>query len=151
MSSASPSADIVKRRGRRAGIALFASFVALATAVWTYQVLFQVFSTEPSPPGFACGPATVRLALAVKRARAAAASSGASSEREALERFRKALEPEWNQRKAMDAACDADPQARAALSDVDALRYAEEHAVRYEAMGLGPERLRVQSLLERAH
>jgi hypothetical protein len=141
----SPAAEVVAKRGRRVGIGLFSLIVAGATAIWTYQVLFQVFSTDPSPPGLACGPATVGLARAVQRARAAAAAEG-GGERAALERFRTALEPEWNQRKALDDVC-GEPKARAALGEVDALRYAEEHAVRYEALGLGPERLRVQSLI----
>ena len=146
----SPAAEMVAKRGRRAGLALFGLIVAGATAIWTYQVLYQVFSTVPSPPGLACGPATIGLARAVQRARAAAASEG-GGERAALGRFRAALEPEWNQRNAMDEACRADPKAQAALGEVDALRYAEEHAVRYEALGLGPERLRVQSLIRTEH
>ncbi|HEY4159165.1 MAG TPA: hypothetical protein VGM29_13745 [Polyangiaceae bacterium] len=128
------------------GLLVFGLLVSGATAIWTYQVLYQVFSTTPSPVGIECRPKMVELARAVVRARAAAAADG-GGERAALTRFRAALEPEWNQRKALDGVCNADPTTRAALADVDALRYAEEHAVRYEALGLGPERLRVQSLM----
>jgi len=48
----------------------------------------------------------------------------------------------------LDSVCGQDPKARAALTEIDALRYAEEHAVRYEAVGLAPQRRRVQALNE---
>jgi len=77
-----------------------------------------------------------------------AAASAAGDERAALGRFRAALEPEWASRPSLDSACSSDDKTLAALAEIDALRYAEEHAVRYEAVGLAPQRRRVQALYE---
>jgi hypothetical protein len=81
----------------------------------------------------------------VERARQAyAASAGDEDERAALSRYRGALEPEWSQRKAVEAACAGDATGRQRLKDVIALRYAEEHAVRYESLDLAPLRRRLK-------
>ncbi|HEY0466232.1 MAG TPA: hypothetical protein VGC79_18605 [Polyangiaceae bacterium] len=147
MATPKPSLSPGQRLGRRIGIAVFGLIVGGATAIWTIQILFAVFA----PPVFAvakeCRGGTRDLLTAVRRASlAAAAESG--DERAALGRFRAALEPEWSSRASLDSVCAADRQARAALAEIDALRYAEEHAVRYEAMGLAPQRRRVQALYQ---
>jgi hypothetical protein len=67
-------------------------------------------------------------------------------ESEALRRFRASLLPEWHRRGELDLACQADARAQATLRAIDQLRYAEEHAVRYEAQGLTLRRRRVQAL-----
>jgi hypothetical protein len=85
------------------------------------------------------------LDLAIRRARVAAAEE-IHGERPALERFRSALGPEWRSREATARACQGDPAAIAALSDLDALRYAEEHAVRYEAVALAKQRRRSDAI-----
>jgi hypothetical protein len=74
--------------------------------------------------------------------------AGDESERSALGRYRGALEPEWNDEKAVAAACRADGASKKRLEDVVALRYAEEHAVRYESLGLAPLRRRLKGLPE---
>ena len=56
--------------------------------------------------------------------------------------------PEWDSRASLESVCGSDAKTRAALAEIDALRYAEEHAVRYEAVGLAPQRRRVQALYE---
>jgi len=142
-----PSLSPGQRLGRRIGIAVFGLIVGGATANWTIQILYAVFA----PPVFAvakeCRGGTIDLLTAVRRASlAAAAESG--DERAALGRFRAALEPEWSRRASLDSVCAKDHQAQAALAEIDALRYAEEHAVRYEAVGLAPQRRRVQALYQ---
>jgi hypothetical protein len=99
-------------------------------------------SAPPSPDG--CSRGTAALERAIDRARAAyALGAGDEDERTALARFRSALEPEWTQRKAVEAACKGDHGAEKHLRDVVALRYAEEHAVRYESLDLAPLRRRI--------
>jgi len=147
MATAKPNLSPGQRLGRRIGIAVFALIVSGATAIWTVQILSAVFA----PPVFAvakeCRSGSQDLLTAVRRASlAAAAESG--DERAALARFRAALEPEWSRRASLDALCRTDPKAQAALAEIDALRYAEEHAVRYEAVGLAPQRRRVQALYQ---
>lgn len=130
--------------GRRAGIAIFAALVSGATLLWTIQILTTVWgSAPPSPAGCAAG--TARLEQAVERARLAyATGSGDEDERAALARYRGALEPEWAERKAVEAACQQDSVGHQRLKDVVALRYAEEHAVRYESLGLAPLRRKLK-------
>lgn len=147
MASAKPSLSPGQRLGRRIGIAVFALIVGGATAIWTIQILFAVFAPPVLAVAKECRGGTRDLLTAVRRAsRAAAAESG--NERAALATFRAALEPEWSRRASLDTLCRTDPKARAALAEIDALRYAEEHAVRYEAVGLAPQRRRVQALYQ---
>ena len=141
-----PPSPLERRRlmGRRAGIAIFTTIFAGATLLWTIQILTAVWgSAPPSPAGCAVG--TASLERAVARARLAyAVQAGDEDERAALARYRNALEPEWEQRKAVEAACQGDEAGRKRLKDVIALRYAEEHTVRYESLGLAPLRRRLK-------
>jgi hypothetical protein len=137
----------VRRNGRRAGIVVFSVIVVAATATWTTEILLAVFKPKVLAVATECHAGTRKLLLAVRRARMAAASES-GNERAALGRFRASLEPEWSTRTSLDAVCRSDPRAQAALTEIDALRYAEEHAVRYEAVGLAPQRRRVQALYE---
>ncbi len=137
----------VRRTGRRIGIAVYALIVVSATALWTGEILLTVFAPPVVAMASGCHDGTRRLLLAVRRARMAAASQG-GDERAALARFRAELEPDWSTRTSLNAICRPDAKAQAALTEIDALRYAEEHAVRYEAVGLAPQRRRVQALYE---
>src|SRR5882672_6408583 len=94
--------------GRRAGVAVFTGIFAGATLIWTTQILTTVWGTAPpSPEG--CAGGTASLERAVERARLAyAVQAGDEDERSALTRYRNALEPEWEQRKAVEAACRGD-------------------------------------------
>lgn len=134
------------RIGRRAGIIAFALPVAGITAIWSVQILRVVF--ESSGPGATaqCRPTLLGLERAVRRARTAAAQE-ANGERAALARFRESLRPEWDQRAGLDRACADDSATRAALREIDALRYAEEHAVRYEAGAVAAQRRRTHELM----
>jgi hypothetical protein len=141
-----PLSPVARRRriGQRAGVVVFATIFAGATLLWTVQILSAVWGTAaPSPTG--CAGGTASLERAVERARVAyTASAEDEDERAALARYRGALEPEWSERKAVEAACSGDPAGRKRLKDVIALRYAEEHAVRYESLGLAPLRRRLK-------
>lgn len=133
--------------GRSIGTAIYGALFAGATLIWTVQILSHVWgSAPPSPAGCAAGTAT--LERAVERARKAyAIGAGDEDERTALARYRNALEPEWQQEKAVESACRGDGAGQSRLRDVVALRYAEEHAVRYESLGLAPLRRRLKGTL----
>jgi hypothetical protein len=135
----------IARLGRRIGLLVFALPVAGATALWTAQIIDQVFWPDSGPAAAECRTGVLALDQAVRRARRAAEDES-HGERPALKRFREALEPEWQSRPALSAACRSDPAALRALSDLDALRYAEEHAVRYEAVALAKQRRRSDAI-----
>lgn len=137
-----------RRIGQRAGIAIFAAIFSGMTLLWTIQILTTVWgSAPPSPLGCAAG--TISLERAIARARSAYASHrGEENERTALSTYRNALDPEWRDSKGVEAACRGDEAGRKRLKDVIALRYAEEHAVRYESLGLAPLRRRLQGASE---
>jgi hypothetical protein len=133
------------RVGRRLGLLVFALPVAGATEIWTAQIVQQVFVAAPMAGPRDCRSAVLGLDHAIRRARQAAADE-IHGERPALKRFRDALEPEWRSREAIAHSCQGDRAAVAALSDLDALRYAEEHAVRYEAVALAKQRRRSDAI-----
>jgi hypothetical protein len=137
--------DKAARWGRRVGLALFGCIVCVLTAIWSVQILIQVWSPRSAPTGLSCREGILELIEAVRRARHAAAAE-AGGEREAIAEFRRALEPEWTWRGALTQECRSDREARRALGQVDRLRYAEENAVRYETLDLAPRRRRVRSL-----
>lgn len=126
------------------------ALLALAlTAGASAQILLAVFA----PPGGTAGQANCRdgvraLLAGVYRARGSAAARG-EGEREALAAFRRALEPEWSHAAAIATACrqGRDGAALAAFRQVELLRYAEEQAVRYEALDLSLLRRRAPALV----
>jgi hypothetical protein len=139
---AGPRARLI---GRRVGIVLYAVLFGGATVLWSVQILMQVWGGAP-PSALGCGGGTDRLEAALLRARSQLAGGAAlQNERAALETFRGALEPEWSERREIEAACRGDELGERRLRDIIALRYAEEHAVRYESLGLAPLRRRVKS------
>ena len=142
---AGPTVPRGVRLGRRLGIALFAALVSVPTVVWSLQIMKVVWSPSRGPAPESCRKGQLGLLHAVERARAAAAALAASSERESLARFRNALEPEWLSRPNLDDLCKAPPE-RKILREIDSLRYAEEHAVRYEATALARDRKRARDL-----
>jgi hypothetical protein len=148
MTRGQPSrAELARRRGRRVGVALFALVVGGATAVWSWQILWQIWGPPPPGPPVDCRAGLLDLLAAVGRARLAAAAE-TGGERAALARFRDALEPEWMQRPRLESSCASNPRMKKALGEIDRLRYAEEHAVRYEAVDLARGR-RFSQALER--
>jgi hypothetical protein len=132
--------------GRRAGLFVVGLlFVALST-LCTVQIVKAVWFPEYRAVEAPCRSAVLGLVAAVQRARERAAAEGPEGERAALIRFRSALEPEWSKLAGVRRACREDDKALRALRTVELLRYAEERAVRYEALGLSPLRQRALSL-----
>jgi hypothetical protein len=142
---AGPTVPRAVRLGRRLGIAVFAVFVSVPTVVWSLQIMKVVWSPSRGPEPMSCQKGQLGLLRAVERARTAAAGLAAASERESLTRFREALLPEWDSRPNLDELCRA-PGERTTLREIDSLRYAEEHAVRYEATALARDRKRARDL-----
>ena len=137
--------DKLRRRGRIAGQAAFGAIVAGLTLMWTIQIVQQVFAAPPSSTEVQCRPGLRDLIGAVRQARRAAKAEN-GGERAALERFRTTLRPAWQARSHLDEACRDDPEAMRALREIDLLRYAEEHAVRYEVQELARRRQRVRAI-----
>ncbi len=140
-----PARSRVRRIGRRVGIVLFALFVSVPTLVWTFQIMEALFFQPAGPAPASCDVGLLSLLRAVDRARLAARRES-QGERHSLETFRAALEPEWSSRPALDGVCRRAPKDAQRLRELDALRYAEEHAVRYEATALAGQRQRAREL-----
>ena len=140
-----PARSRMRRIGRRVGIAVFALFVSVPTLVWTFQIMEALFFPPSGPAPANCEVGLLSLLRAVDRARLAARREN-MGERHSLERFRAALDPEWNSRPKLDALCRGAADDTRRLREVDALRYAEEHAVRYEATALAGQRQRAREL-----
>jgi hypothetical protein len=141
-----PSA--VRRRGRTLGAAAIGALLTAFTAICSVEIIEQAWTPTPLPATTDCRTGVSGLIAAVRRARTAAAE-GAGSERDALSRFRQALEPEWGSRTALGDLCGNDSDAKGALETVDRLRYAEEHALRYEALDVAKRRKDVEVLEKR--
>src|SRR5687767_9265923 len=137
----------VRRRGRRAGLLVFGVLVASVTAWWSIQILQQVWAPHHPALDRPCRDALGGLLQGVTRARQAAAAEE-GGEKAALGAFRGALGPAWTTRPALDQACAGDRDALASLREIDELRYAEEHAVRYEAVRLARQRKRARVIAE---
>jgi hypothetical protein len=137
----------VRRRGRRAGIAVFGFIVAGVTAWWTSQIIFQVWPRTPDATAVECRPALRDLLASVSTARHVAAQE-TGGEQASLDAFRSSLAAAWQKRPALERACAGDARAEIMLREIDELRYAEEHAVRYEAVRLSPERKRATVIAE---
>jgi len=137
----------LRRRGRRAGLVVFGVLVAAVTAWWSIQIMLQVWAPEVPPLAQPCRPAVLQLLQGVTQARQAAAAE-VGGEKAALHAFRRVLEPSWSTRPALDKACAGDAEALASLREIDELRYAEEHAVRYEAVRLARQRKRAIAIAE---
>lgn len=126
---------------------MFALLVAVPTAVWSIQIMLAVWSPPPGAPVAGCREGLAGLLRGVERARAAAEREQ-GGERRATERFRSSLSPEWDARATLSGLCTS-PEESEMLGAIDALRYAEEHAVRYEATALSEQRARGRALSAR--
>ena len=147
----SPSASSVAqagRIGRRTGYLLLGALVTAFTTVCTLEIMGQVWFQEVRTTGLECRAGLQGLIQALERARENVGSvREAGNESATLARFRDSLEPEWRARGAVSQACKSDHKSSKALQQIERLRYAEEHAVRYEAQNLARLRRRVQELL----
>jgi hypothetical protein len=143
-----PSKQKARRRGRTLGVAALFAVVTAFTAVCSVEIIQQAWATPSSGSSAECRPGIADLIKAVRRARTAAAN-GTGGEREAMQRFREALLPEWSMRPGLGARCAGDPEATRALGEIDRLRYAEEHALRYEALDVAGRRRSVEAIAEK--
>jgi hypothetical protein len=134
-----------RRRGRRVGLVVFGACVGGLTTLLSVQILQQVWWPPIPETDLGCRQGIQTLFAAVHRARRAA-SGATGGELEALHRFRTALQPEWSYRPAFDERCAGEAEALRSLAVLDKLRYAEEHAVRYEATSLAALRRRAAEL-----
>jgi hypothetical protein len=134
-----------RKRGQRLGVALATAMMSTFIAVCGSQVMYQGFASSHEAVTADCRTGIAELIAALRRARAAAAAEPLG-ERASLDRFRRALQPEWRARSSLAEVCRTDAWAVEALSAVDRLRYAEEHAVRYESVDLAPSRRQVLAI-----
>lgn len=151
MSTVPPVPEAGARRRRsaanRAGLlAVGVISVAFAT-ICTTQIVLTVWFPERPSWDVTCRSGIDQLLSAVERARAQAATEP-SGERAALEDFRNALEPEWARLATVRDRCrgEGDTAALRGLRTVELLRYAEERAVRYEALDLSRLRQQIPTL-----
>jgi len=121
----------------RAGLAV----VGLVSVGLTFASSSQIIRAAlfPADAGgiTSCKSGVDSLYRSMDRARRDAAAETAG-ETAALHDFRTSLEPEWSRYGAVRAQCqrEAYPKGQAALRNVELLRYAEERAVRYDALDL---------------
>ncbi|MFO0569818.1 MAG: hypothetical protein U0263_29480 [Polyangiaceae bacterium] len=145
MTTETPKETRGERLGRRVALVLFGLVVSGITLTWSAEIVAQAFFPKASAAPASCREGVLQLISAVRRARRAA-DEETGGERAAVARFRAALSPEWDARDALGPACGADARLEHALREVDRLRYAEEHATRYEAVDLARRRREVLTL-----
>jgi len=112
--------------------------------VWSIQIMYAVWAPPPGTAPETCREGLRSLLEAVVRARAPEELER-RSERATMERFRASLLPEWGFRGALTGLCRT-AEETAMLKTIDGLRYAEEHAVRYEATALLAQRAAARAL-----
>jgi hypothetical protein len=148
----SPPASPTERGGkigRRAGYLLLGLLVSAFTAVCTVEIIGQVWFPKVGAAQNNCHLGVQRLVQGLNRARTIGATARNGSEAgPAVAAFRRALEPEWHERPSLSSACKGDAAGLRALKQIDQLRYAEEHAVRYEARNLSRHRREVERMLQ---
>jgi hypothetical protein len=135
----------VRELGRNVGLVVFGVLVVAFTATCSIEICLQVWAPEVGPLTVGCAAGTLKLVDAIDAARVAAVDQ--PGEHAALARFRAVVAPAWTMRPALGRACARDPQALQHLHEVDRLRYAEEHAVRYGAVDLANRRQEVGRMI----
>jgi hypothetical protein len=130
--------------GRNITLALFGILVGASVCVWSIQIIAQGFSPERPPISGECRPSVLDLVEAVNRARQSAAKR--PTEQEAILAFRAELDAPWKLFPSIKHACSGDPESLIALTQLESLRYAEEHTVRYEARDVALWRRALQQL-----
>lgn len=136
-------------KARRIALGVVGLLSVFVTASSAAQIVRIVLFPDVPPGEFDCRAGLVELHRSVERARGLAAGE-LGGERKALDVFRRSLEPEWSDATAIRAACQESPLpgAREAFRKVELLRYAEERAVRYEALDLARLRRKTPEALE---
>lgn len=130
-------------------IAYFVLVVVIIT-VCTVQISIQAFSRlggKATDAQVECAEGIQSLVAAIDRARTAVDGSN-RRESDAVATYRAALQPEWSRRGAVRRACKGDAERLATLDAVVHMGFAEEHAVRRNAVELAPFRRRASKLIE---
>jgi hypothetical protein len=133
----------VERRGRSLGTLVFGLLIAVPTVVWATQVIIQAFDA-PDATGLECKAGLVALLEGLDQARVSA--HPAANEDDALSAFRQNLGAEWTTARRVRTACKGDPERLGQFGKIERLRYAEEHAVRYQTRGLSADRNAVDKI-----
>ncbi len=133
------------KRGRTFGYAVFGLLVGALTAIFSTQILLQVFAPEGAERTGGCSQTIHRLSEALNRARQSAA--GQSDEQAGITAFRGALLPEWSALPALERDCGTQTEYRTATEALVRLRYMEELNVRARAVELASARVRLERLL----
>ena len=140
-----------RRKGRRGVMIGYFVLVVVVIGICTVQVTTQAIGrlggTHSDAP-VDCVPGIRSLVVAVDRARTAAAASH-QDESEAVALFRSSLEPEWARRGDIERACQGDPARLETLDAVIHLGFAEEHAVRRDAVELSEIRRKAADLVHK--
>ncbi len=132
-------------RGRTLGYAAFGLIVGALTAIFSTQILFQVFAPEGADAEVSC-PQTIRhLWGSLNRARQSAVTQ--SDEQAGLAAFRASLLPEWRLLPALESGCGEKSPYRDLTRALVRLRYLEERGVRSDSGELVRERAAVSQLL----
>lgn len=122
---------------------LFGACVAGITLVFSIQIIRQAFPERPRRTDLECRESVLALIQALHQARQSA--SDQVGEAAAMRAFRGVLSRSlWEREPAVHTACAREPRWRQALGQVQRLRYAEEHAVRYESRGVARDRQLVE-------
>jgi hypothetical protein len=138
-----------RRLGRRVGIIVFGVLVAVPTALWSTQIMRAVWAPDDGPAPPSCRAGLRQLLAAIERAKQQSLRTE-GGELPSVARFRAALLPEWASRGALTGLCQRGEESKM-LKTVIGLRYAEEHAVRYEATALFPQRAAARALKPKLH
>lgn len=133
------AAERANRLGRRLANVLFTLLVGTFTVVCSAEVLSQGFFSSGVSTVTDCRTGLKDLARSLHRAREAT-TTAEQNERSRLERFRVSLLPEWQGRDQVQRKCASDAWGKRAFYQIERLRWAEEHAVRYESADLAPSR-----------
>jgi hypothetical protein len=138
----------ITEQARRAALWTVAALAVALTVGSSAQILLVVFAPEQVGQAPACRQGVRDLLTSLDRARSQAASR-LDGEQASLDAFRRALAPEWALAPAILADCgrQRDGEALVAFRQLELLRYAEERAVRYEALDLSRLRKRAPALV----
>jgi len=122
---------------RSAGLLIVGVIAVYICTVGTYRILNATLFPETRQIDLACREGTRALFAAIEKAREKTAHL-AQPEREALSMFRSQIEPTWSKFHAVTERCrtEGDKDALSTLRTLELLRYAEERAVRYQAIDL---------------
>jgi hypothetical protein len=122
----------------------FGLTVAALTGIFSVQIITQAWETGKVDTAQQCRQQLRALLDALGRARQSAARQ--AGELPALDAFRNELGEPWRSASTLRLVCATDPPALDLFERIDALRYAEEQAVRNEARELAQQRRSVQQL-----